>query len=114
MQVFAPRGWPALKITNEQGTHWEWFMTQHALAEPALFYVRLLFATGDLVRLNVLQPRVTFWLQTQAITAINEALSHPKRATSDGLILAVGRIALHEALYGDKKAANTLHRPAQK
>ena len=47
MKVFAPRGWPALKITNDQGMQWEWFMTQHALAEPALFYVRLLFATGD-------------------------------------------------------------------
>ena len=67
-----------------------------------------------LVRLKVLQPEVTYWLQAQAINAINEALSDPKRATSDPLILAVGRIALHEALYGDKKAANSIHRPAQK
>ena len=89
-------------------------MTQHALSEPALFYVRLLFATGDLVRLKVLKPEITFWLQAQAISAINEALSDPKRATSYALILAVGRIALHEALYGDRKAAHTIHRPAQK
>ncbi|KAK5118665.1 hypothetical protein LTR85_008130 [Meristemomyces frigidus] len=114
LTVFAPRGWPALKITNEQGLKWEWFMTQHALAEPALFYVRLLFASGDLIRMNVLKPEVSFWLQAQAIQAINEALKDPKRATSDPLILAVGRIALHESMYGDRQAANAVHRPAQR
>ena len=113
MTVFAPRGWPALKITNTQGLHWEWFMTQHALAEPALFYVRLLFASGDLQRLKAITPEVSYWLQAQAIQAINEALSDPNRATSDALILAVGRIAMHESFYGDKKAANKFHRPAQ-
>jgi hypothetical protein len=114
LNIFAPRGWPALKITNDEGRHWEWFMTQHALAEPALFYVRLLFASGDLIRLKCLNPEVSYWLQAQAINAINEALSDPKRATSDPLILAVGRIAMHEAFYGNKEAANTMHRPAQK
>ena len=114
MTVFAPRGWPALKITNQEGLSWEWFMTQHALAEPALFYVRLLFASGDLIRLKVLKPEISFWLQAQAIQAINEALQDPKRAASDPLILAVGRIALHENLYGNKQAANSIHRPAQK
>ena len=110
---FAPRGWPALKITNEQGLRWEWFMTQHALAEPALFYVRLLFASGELIRLKVLNPQVSFWLQAKAVEAINEALEDPTRATCDALILAVGRIALHESMYGDTHAANTIHRPAQ-
>ena len=89
-------------------------MTQHALAEPALFYVRLLFGTGDLIRLKVLNPEVSYWVQAQAIQAINEALEDRKRAISDPLILAVGRIALHETLYGDKKAASVVHRPAQK
>ena len=89
-------------------------MTQHALSEPALFYVRLLFASGDLIRLKALSGDVSFWLQSQAVNAINEALSSPKRATSDALILAVGRIALHEAFYGDKQAANSYHRPAQR
>lgn len=89
-------------------------MTQHALSEPALFYVRLLFASGDMIRLKVLSPEVALWLQSQAIAAINEALSDPKRATSDAMILAVGRIALHESLYGDKAAATSYHRPAQR
>lgn len=89
-------------------------MTQHALAEPALFYVRLLFASGDLIRLKVLKPEVSYWLQAQAIQSINEALQDPDRAASDAVILAVGRIALHENLYGNKQAATTVHRPAQK
>lgn len=89
-------------------------MTQHALSEPSLFYVRLLFASGDLIRLKTLHPDVSIWLQAQAIKAINEALSDPQRATSDALILAVGRIAMHEAFYGDKQSANSYHRPAQR
>ncbi|KAK5727834.1 hypothetical protein LTR17_012377 [Elasticomyces elasticus] len=113
LTVFAPRGWPSLKISREQGLKWEWFMTQHALSEPALFYVRLLFASGDLIKLGVLQPDISLWLQAAAIKAINEALRDPRRASSDPLILAVGRIALHESMYGNRIASNTIHRPAQ-
>jgi len=114
MTVFAPRAWPVLNITSDQGTRWEWFMTQHAMEEPALFYVRLLFASGDLIRIGSLNRECSYWLQTQAIKAINEALRDPKRSAGDGLILAVGRIALHECMYGDRNAANTVHRPAQR
>ncbi|KXJ94020.1 hypothetical protein Micbo1qcDRAFT_172882 [Microdochium bolleyi] len=113
LTVFAPRAWPTLKITNEQGLQWEHFMTQHAFAEPALYYVRLLFAIGDMIALDVAEPQLKLWLQARAIEAINEALVDPARATSDALILAIGRIALNESLYGDKVAAHTLHRPAQ-
>lgn len=114
MTVFAPRAWPVLDITEAQGQRWEWFMTQHSMEEPALFYVRLLFASGDLIRLGALNREASFWLQSQAIKAINEALEDPKRAASDGLILAVGRIALHECMYGDRAASNAIHRPAQR
>ncbi|KAM0713597.1 hypothetical protein Q7P37_010559 [Cladosporium fusiforme] len=114
MTVFAPRAWPILKITATQGARWEWFMTQHAMEEPALFYVRLLFASGDLIRIGALKRECSYWLQSQAINAINEALRDPRRSVCDGLILAVGRIALHECMYGDRKAANTVHRPAQR
>jgi len=88
-------------------------MTQHALQEPALFYVRLLFATGDLVALGRLRPEVPLWLRARAVQAINRALDNPAQATSDALILAVGRIALHESMYGDRIASNAIHRPAQ-
>jgi len=114
LTIFAPRGFAALKITRPEGLKWEWFMTQHALAEPALFNVRLLFASGDMIKLGVLPREVSYWLQDKAIKSINEALGDPKRAISDPLILAVGRIALHESIYGDRQAANTMHRPAQR
>ncbi|KAG9892015.1 hypothetical protein KCU94_g13977, partial [Aureobasidium melanogenum] len=91
MTVFAPRGWPALGITQEEGLKWERFMTQHALADTALFNVRLLFASGDLIRLNVLPPETALWLRDQAVRSINEALDDPTRAISDSMILAVGR-----------------------
>jgi len=89
-------------------------MTQHALAEPALFYVRLLFASGDMIKLGAMTPDVSLRLQAEAIKCINEALSDPNRAASDGLILAVGRIALHESMYGDRNASTLIHRPAQR
>lgn len=114
MTVFAPRAWPVLDITSAQGQRWEWFMTQHAMAEPALFYVRLLFASGDLIRVGALNRECSYWLQSQAIKVINEALADPRRSCSDGLILAVGRIALHECMYGDRAASNAIHRPAQR
>lgn len=114
MAVYAPRGWPALKITKEQGVRWEWFLTQNALSEPALFYVRLLFGSGDMIRLGAMRAEFMYWLRAQAIKSINEALCDPKRACSDALILAVGRIAMHEHMYGDRHAAVAIHRPAQK
>jgi len=113
MTVFAPRGWDSLHISNEEGLRWERFMTQHALADPALFNVRLLFASGDLINLKVLPPETALWLRDQAVRSINEALDDPVRAISDPVILAVGRIALHESMYGDRGAANLIHRPAQ-
>lgn len=114
MTVYAPRGWPALKITEQEGVKWEWFMTQTALAEPALFYVRLLFGSGDMIRLGALGSEIMYWLRAEAIKAINTALGDSKRNCSDGLILAVGRIALHEHMYGDKFASSHIHRPAQR
>ena len=90
-------------------------MTQHALAEPALFYVRLLFASDDLIRLGALPRATAHWLQAQSLRAIHAALSDPARATADPMILAIGRIAMHEALYGDgdRARAAALHRHAQ-
>lgn len=114
MTVFAPRAWPSLNITNEEGLDWENFMVQQSFAEPALFYVRLMFASGDMIRMGVLEPNTVVKLRGMAINAINEALKDEKRSTSDGLILAIGRIAFTEALYGDKSVASTLHRPAQR
>lgn len=113
MTIYAPRGWPALSITPAQGLSWERYMTQQALSEPALFYVRLLFASGDMIRLHLLPRATATWLQYHAVRALNDALGDPVRAASDAVILAVGRIAWHESLYGDRTACTYLHRPAQ-
>ncbi|SMR43602.1 unnamed protein product [Zymoseptoria tritici ST99CH_3D1] len=37
MVIYAPLGWAPLKLTNDQGFEWEWYMTQTTLAEPAFF-----------------------------------------------------------------------------
>ncbi|CAK3878385.1 Hypothetical predicted protein [Lecanosticta acicola] len=114
MKVYAPRGWSALRITDEQGAHWEWYMTQCSLAEPALFYVRLLFGSGDMVKLGGLRNEIQYWLRAQAIQSINDAIKDPKRCCSDALILAIGRIALHEHMHGDQYSSVHVHRPAQR
>ncbi|PIB00107.1 hypothetical protein CB0940_03327 [Cercospora beticola] len=114
IHVYAPRGWPALKITAPQGKNWEWFMTQKSLEEPALFYVRLLFGSGDMIRLGLLSAEIRYWLRSEAIKAINEALGDPVKCCSDALILAVGRIALHELMYGDRGGSSSVHRRAQR
>lgn len=114
MTIYAPRGWPALHISRTEGLQWEWFLTQSSLSEPALFYVRLLFGSGDLIRLGGLSPSYSYWLRARAISSINEALNDPIRSCSDALILAVGRIALHEHAYGDREMSAGIHRPAQK
>jgi len=45
---------------------------------------------------------------------INEALADFTRRTSTPLILAIGQLALHEHIYGDREAAHKLHRIAQR
>lgn len=112
--VFAPCAWAKLKITPSEGAEWERFVIQNAMEEPAFCYVRLLFGSGYLVRIGALRSDRYYHLQSKAIKAINDALSEEKRSISNGLILAVGRIALHECMYGDQNVADTIHRPAQR
>lgn len=44
---------------------------------------------------------------------MNENLADPVRAISTEMILAVGLLAYHDHLTGDRVMANTVHRPAQ-
>ncbi|KAM3417426.1 hypothetical protein BST61_g5672 [Cercospora zeina] len=53
------------------------------------------------------------WLRGKTIQAINEALNDPKRATSNALVVAMGQLALHEHIYGDRALAHKGHRLAQ-
>lgn len=53
------------------------------------------------------------WLRGKTIQAINDALNDPQRATSNALIVAMGQLALHEHIYGDRALAHKGHRLAQ-
>ncbi|SMY18746.1 unnamed protein product [Zymoseptoria tritici ST99CH_1A5] len=105
---------PLLNVLRSDGFEWECYMTQTALAEPALFYVRLVFGGGVLVQLDTIPLAYTGYLHAKSVRAIQEALQDPKRATSDANIIAVGRLALYEHLFGDRRAARNIHRPAQR
>jgi hypothetical protein len=83
------------------------------LTEPALFYTSLFLATGIPVSNGQLSIDKALWLRGQAVKALNEALDDPKRAISNAVISAVGKIALHEHIYGDRQATHRIHRPAQ-
>ena len=74
-------------------------MTQHAMEEPALFYVRLLFASGDLIRLGALNREEGLTLLVVEQNA-NLALAIGSR----GYVLETGRIITEgtaEALGAD-------------
>ena len=83
------------------------------LAEPALFYVRLLFGAGDLIKHGVLRPEMKFHLTQRAVKEMNDAISDPERCTSEAVILAVSFIALYEVSFGGDMAVARLHRTAQ-
>ncbi|KAK3115004.1 hypothetical protein LTR53_006089 [Teratosphaeriaceae sp. CCFEE 6253] len=83
------------------------------LTEPALYYTSLYLATGVPVVDGTLHVTKALWLRQRAIKALNDALADPKRATSNAIISAVGKIALHEHTYGDRAGASRVHRAAQ-
>ncbi|KAI7618216.1 hypothetical protein KC343_g9181 [Hortaea werneckii] len=83
------------------------------LTEPALFYTSLFLATGIPVANGQMHVEKALWLRGQAVRALNEALDDPDRAISNAMISAVGKVALHEFIYGDRQAAIRIHRPAQ-
>lgn len=88
-------------------------MVQLNLAEPALFYVRLLFGAGDLIKHGVLSPEIKFHLTHRAVREMNDAISNPQRCTSEAIILAVSFIALYEVSFGGDMSIARLHRMAQ-
>lgn len=113
MTVFSPLGWEAAGISQSEGAVWEHTMVQLNFAEPALFYVRLLFGAGDLIRHGVLRPEMKFHLMQKAVKEMNDAISDPGRCVSEAVILAVSFIALHEVSFGGDLAVARLHRTAQ-
>ncbi|KAK5111538.1 hypothetical protein LTR62_004834 [Meristemomyces frigidus] len=85
------------------------------MTEPAVYYTSILLATGTPIATGQMDLRLALRVRGLAVKAVNDALNDmgSGRAISNAMISAVGKIALHEHLYGDRVAANTIHRPAQ-
>lgn len=84
------------------------------MAEPALFYTSLFLASGIPVAEGHFPLKAALWLRYKTVEAMKQAIADPKRSLSTPVILAVGRIALHEHIYGNRELAHNIHRPAQK
>jgi len=110
--VVIPRGHRFLKCPVAELERYALWSRNFELTEPALYYTSLFLATGIPVVDGQLHVNKALWLRVRAIKALNEALADPARATSNAIISAVGKIALHEHTYGDREASQ-LHRAAQ-
>lgn len=112
-QVVLPRSTRVIKATRPDLESYTVWSRKQELSEPVLFYTSLFLASGIPVAEGLFPLRAALWLRQKTVKAMQEALSDPQRATSIPVILAVGRIALHEHIYGNRELAHTMHRPAQ-
>ncbi|EME49076.1 hypothetical protein DOTSEDRAFT_120218, partial [Dothistroma septosporum NZE10] len=103
-----------LKATREDINGYSIWSRRQELQEPALYYTALYLASGIPVAEGLFPVQAALWLRLKTVEAMKEALDDPKRATSTPVILAVGRIALHEHIYGSRELAHNVHRPAQR
>lgn len=106
------RGWRNLDGTpaeREKTMHW---VMHHHISEPAYLAMNMFSISGHLVTQGRMDQQATLMLRNRVVATINKALNDPSRALSEVVILAVGRIALHELMFGDKKMARVVHRPA--
>ncbi|KAK3113755.1 hypothetical protein LTR53_008620 [Teratosphaeriaceae sp. CCFEE 6253] len=111
--VVIPKGHRLLKCPAAELEDYVVWSRRFELTEPALYYTSLYLATGIPVVDGTLHVNKALWLRQRAIMALNDALADPKRATSNAIISAVGKIALHEHTYGDRAGASRVHRAAQ-
>ncbi|KAK5135048.1 hypothetical protein LTR08_005708 [Meristemomyces frigidus] len=108
-----PKSRRLVKMTSDDMHDYTLWSRRCELVEPAMFYTSLTLASGIPVANGMLGVDKALWLRGQAVRALNEALDDPERATSNAVISSVGKIALHEHIYGDREAAHRIHRPAQ-
>ena len=111
--VVCQRATPVLKASQSELDAYTIWSRRQELAEPALFYTALFLASGIPVAEGLFPLKTALWLRQKAVQAIQEAIDDPQRALSVPVILAVGRIALHEHIYGNRAHAHNVHRPAQ-
>ncbi|WPB06262.1 uncharacterized protein RHO25_010919 [Cercospora beticola] len=108
-----PRSTSLLKTNMQQIQLYTTWSRRMEFSEPALYYMSLLLATGIPVANGSFPLVKALWLRGKTIRAINDALDDPHRATSNALIVAMGQLALHEHIYGDRALAHRGHRRAQ-
>ncbi|GIZ47560.1 hypothetical protein CKM354_001064800 [Cercospora kikuchii] len=108
-----PRSTSLLKTNMQQIQLYTTWSRRMEFSEPALYYMSLLLATGIPVANGSFPLVKALWLRGKTIQAINDALNDPQRATSNALIVAMGQLALHEHIYGDRALAHRGHRLAQ-
>ncbi|KAM3419036.1 hypothetical protein BST61_g4991 [Cercospora zeina] len=111
--VVLPRSTRVIKASPTELQSYTIWSRKQELSEPVLFYTSLFLASGIPVAEGLFPVQAALWLRHKTVQAMQEALADPDRATSIPVILAVGRIALHEHIYGSRELAHTMHRPAQ-
>jgi hypothetical protein len=87
-----------------------------ATTEPVAFYAAMGLAAAELPALHPLAPgnapRLSLILQSKATEALNVAISDPKRACSNPVMLSVLFLIGQAFLCGQGEMARTLHLPA--
>lgn len=111
--VVLPRSTRVIKASPSDLAAYTIWSRKQELSEPVLFYTSLFLASGIPVAEGLFPVQAALWLRQKTVQAMQDALADPDRATSIPVILAVGRIALHEHIYGNRSLAHTMHRPAQ-
>jgi hypothetical protein len=111
--VVLPRSTRVIKASPQDLRAYTMWSRRQEISEPVLFYTSLFLATGIPVAEGMFPVRAALWLRQKTVQTMQEALADPERALSIPVILAVGRIALHEHIYGNRELAHTMHRPAQ-
>ncbi|KAK5105875.1 hypothetical protein LTR62_001934 [Meristemomyces frigidus] len=103
-----------LKLSPAQiASYIEWVRALE-MSHAAIFYTSILLATGTPIATGRMPLSQGFLVRGLAVQAMKNALNDPAQATSNAVISATGKLALHEHLYGDRNTANTVHRAAQK
>lgn len=98
--------------TEEHAEAMVW-VQQVTLSNPAYFYMNILSVAEFFSKREQFDRKRLPWIIAQVVRSINEGLNHASTTLHAGVILAVGRIALHDIVLGNYEAGSTIHRPAQ-
>lgn len=107
--ICAPDAWALFSITPSQGNELLQYIYQEAMKEPAFFYSHLLFHSDEAICRGLISRHKYYWLRQKALEELRKALDDEPRATSSGIILAIGHIMLHDYLRCSDKSAAMVH-----